>query len=42
MKKALKIAGITLGSIIGVVLLVVGVAIWMVFTRTNLEEDETL
>ena len=36
MKKALKIAGITLGSIIGVVLLVVGVAIWMVFTPERL------
>ena len=36
MKKALKIAGITLGSIISVLLLVVGVVIWMVFTPERL------
>lgn len=36
MKKALKIFGITLGSIIGMVLLVVGLAIWVVFTPERL------
>lgn len=36
MKKALKIFGITLGSIIGMVLLVVGLALWVVFTPERL------
>ena len=36
MKKALKILGITLGSVIGVVLLVIGLAIWVVFTPERL------
>ena len=36
MKKALKILGITLGSMIGVVLLVIGLAIWVVFTPERL------
>ena len=36
MKKALKIFGIALGSLIGVVLLVVGAAIWVVFTPERL------
>lgn len=36
MKKALKIFGITLGSMIGVVLLVIGLAIWVVFTPERL------
>ena len=36
MKKALKIFGITLGSTIGMVLLVVGLAIWVVFTPERL------
>ena len=36
MKKALKILGSTLGSMIGVVLLVIGLAIWVVFTPERL------
>ena len=36
MKKALKILGITLGSMIGVILLVIGLAIWVVFTPERL------
>ena len=36
MKKALKIAGIALGSIIGVVVLAIGAAVWMVFTPERL------
>lgn len=36
MKKALKILGITLGSMVGVVLLVIGLAIWVVFTPERL------
>ena len=30
MKKALKILGITLGSVVGIILLVIGLAIWVV------------
>lgn len=36
MKKALKIFGITLSSMIGIVLLVIGLAIWVVFTPERL------
>ena len=36
MKKALKIFGIVLGSIIGVVVLAVGLAVWVVFTPERL------
>ena len=36
MKKALKILGITLGSVVGVILLVIGLAIWVVFTPERL------
>ena len=36
MKKALKILGITLGSMIGVILLAIGLAIWVVFTPERL------
>ena len=36
MKKALKIVGIALGSIIGVVVLAIGAAVWMVFTPERL------
>jgi hypothetical protein len=36
MKKALKIFGITLGSILGLILLVIGAAIWVVFTPERL------
>lgn len=36
MKKALKILGITLGSVVGIILLVIGLAIWVVFTPERL------
>ena len=36
MKKALKILGITLGSTIGLVLLVLAVALWVLFTPARL------
>ena len=36
MKKALKIFGITLGSVLGLILLVIGAAIWVVFTPERL------
>ena len=36
MKRALKIIGITLGSIIALLLLVVGTALWIVFTPERL------
>ena len=36
MKKGWKIALITLGSLLGVVLIVVGVALWLVFTPSQL------
>ena len=36
MKRALKILGITLGSIIGVVVLTIGLALWVVFTPERL------
>ena len=36
MKKALKIFGITLSSILGLILLVIGAAIWVVFTPERL------
>ena len=36
MKKALKIFGITLGSVVGIILLVIGLAIWVVFTPERL------
>ena len=36
MKKALKIFGITLGSMVGIILLVIGLAIWVVFTPERL------
>ena len=36
MKKALKIFGITLGCIIGVVVMAIGIAVWVVFTPERL------
>ena len=36
MKKALKILGITLGSTIGLVLVVLAVALWVLFTPARL------
>ena len=36
MKKALKILGITLGSVVGIILLAIGLAIWVVFTPERL------
>ena len=36
MKRVWKIIGITLGSLLGVVLLVISVALWLVFTPKRL------
>ena len=36
MKKFWKIGGISLGALIGLVLVVVSVAVWMVFTPSRL------
>ena len=36
MKKALKIAGITLGSLLGLLVIAVAIVVWLVFTPSRL------